>query len=398
MTRLLALTALSLLAAAPDADATRWRVTARILEPLDPAAGTTSPLDAAQVRVSARRSDPSLCPQLGLGPAQPCPWNGANWSGDTTDASGRFTSNSAPFLPPTHGHARDFKVEVHTALHGWVTARVIPNRAGPTGAPAWHFVDLGAIVVDLYAPPPIDLTPVEDDDGDDGDGTNPPPGTPPAPGVIAGADPCFAPAVAGRPDFAVAAGSAGAGANVSPDGRLKVQMRNVGGAPHARRLRFTMSVRNDGARDYAAADPCVAVVRVYRNAGPGQYQNAVAETDADLIAIPDGFSRTLQWNVTIRGTGDDRPGDWDEAYEYVRFEVEIDADATIPEQDESNNRLGPYCYHAPTNTFVTAGCGPLDGDSTSPATTPPKKKGPKAGDERGGKPRDRARRPPKRNG
>lgn len=380
--------------------ATRWRISGTILERLDPAAGTTAPRAGMQVKISARWSDSSLCPQVGLGPAQSCPWNDVNWSDDTSDAAGRFTSTSIAFLGPDARHARDLRIEVrHWSTNGWREVSV-QSSSGPAGNPARHDVILDPIVVDFDAPPPVVLRP-DDPAQDEEDGVETDSGAP----SFGEADPCLGPSVAGRPDLAFGPLPGGAGSNVSPDGLVRVQLRQVGGQPHARRLRFSMTVRNEGSRDYSGSEPCEAIVRVFRDAGPGEYgtssQGAVATSDEPLGPIADGFSRMHQMNVTLRGTGPDGLGlGWDEAYEFVRFEIMLDADGRVFEGDESNNRLGPYCYHAPSNTFVT-GCEGVEAEQGSraepgPASKPARGSKVRPGD-RGRKDR-KGRKPAKRNG
>lgn len=366
---------LSLLLLAPSALAhNHWRVRGQILETLNPAAGTTAPLTGVEVRVSARWSDSSLCPQIGLGDTQPCPWNSVNWSRDTTDSAGRFTSDSILYLDPVAAYDRDFKVEVRTWMNpSWIMIGTVQSRSGPSNLagphipPAVHTVTLNPIVVDLYPEPPIDLTPEEN--GEETTGNDD--ASPPTP-HIGEADPCLPPYGSNfpRPDLVFGPLTNAAGPNVTPDGLVRIEMRTVAGAPHARRLTFTMVVRNQTSGPYPANEPCVALIRVFRNEGPGFYAatsvGAVLPADQPLEAIAGNGFREVQMNVTIRGTGNDGPGAaWEEGYEHVRFEIALDADHRIYESDEGNNTIGPYCYHAPSNTVVALGvCGVPDSDSS----------------------------------
>ena len=380
---------LVLLLCAPSALAhNSWRVRGQILETLNPMSGTTAPLSGVDVRLSARWSDSSLCPQVGLGDTQPCPWNRVNWSQDTTSSAGRFTSDSILFLDPDAARDRSFKVEIRTTMNpnwfmiGTVQSRSGPNNlAGPHSPPAVHTVTLDPIVVDLYPEPPIDLTSVDDDGGPTGTG-----GSGPSTPVIAEADPCLPPYGSNfpRPDLVFGQLTGAAGQNVTPDGRVRIEMRTTASGQQARRLRFSMVVRNQTSGPYPADQTCVALIRVHRNEGPGYYADtsvgAVLPTDQDLDAIAGNGLREVQLNVTIRGTGNDGPGaGWEEEYQHVRFELELDPEHRIFETDEGNNSIGPYCYHAPSNTVVALGdCGISAANSS------------KAGDQSGkspGKPR-----------
>jgi len=371
-----------LLSAPPALAHNHWRVQGRILERLNPATGTTAPLTGVEVRVSARWSDSSLCPQIGLGDAQPCPWNSIHWSQDTTNSAGRFTSDSILFLDPDAARDRDFKVEIRTPMHpSWFMIGTVESRSGPTdlagphNPPAVHSVQLDPIVVDLYPEPPIDLVPVEDQDEPDETGE-------PGLGVpgIEEADPCQPPHGSHfpRPDLVFGQLIGAAGSNVTADGRVRIELRQQNGVPRARRLRFTVAVRNQTSGPYPADPPCVALIRVHRNEGPGFYAEtgagAVLPADQKLEAIAGNGLREVQLNVTIRGTGNDGTGTgWDEGYQHVRFVLELDPEHRIFESDEGNNVIGPYCYHAPSNTVVGPGpCG-LEEPGESPSKRAPKK-------------------------
>lgn len=350
-----------------------WRVEGRLRETLNAWQGTTQPLSGVDVRLQVRWSDRSLCPQIGLGPSQPCPFSPVGWSTDTTDSAGRFSCDSLVFPDPINAYDREFRVEVRTTMNPtWSPVGTIQARSGPTNMngpripPPVHTVTLDTITLDLFPEPPIEWTSAEEDGEDDGDDAST--HTP----TIAAADPCHGPTGLDlpRPDFGFVP-LQGAGINTSPDGLVRIQMRqSTGGDSRARMLRITVLLRNSGNGDYSASEPCVAKVRMARNEGPGFYTNtaagAVANSDGEITPIRVNNNRMIQFDAVLRGTGPDGPGSgWNEGYEYVRFEIVLDPEQRFLEGNEADNRIGPYCYHAPSNSFVAAGNCPQPASARS---------------------------------
>jgi hypothetical protein len=174
-------------------------------------------------------------------------------------------------------------------------------------------------------------------------------------------NPCHAPRLPGlqMPDFVFGQHVAAGTPSVSPDGLVRILMRGIPTNPLARRLNITVTVFNQGGRDYRATERCTAKVRVTINEGPDHYVNSslgathFEEEDAPPLLQPNTGGRLVTFVPALRGTGPDAPGNWNEDYEYVLLDFALDPGNTILESSETNNAIGPYCYHAPTGVFAS---------------------------------------------
>jgi len=359
----------------------RWEVSGRLREQITQGPNQQpSFFDVTTgVRVKARWSNPALCPQIGF-TTTPCPWNTANWTASASDTQGNFTIASAAFPDPVCQHDREFQIEVRGCpfTTGWTAQGTVVAAAGPSGmtglsnpAPT-HSANLGTVVTTCFPDPPVELVPAEPDEPAD---EPPQPQTPTA--VDAG--PCAALRnLPQQPDFGYGPMMVPVGAtNVSPDGRIRITLRQENGQPRSRRLRVVMNVANTGTRDHTPGDACPVTIAVQMNEGPDEYENssqgATHEAQDDIDTIPRGGNRVHQVDASLRGTGPDAPGNWNQSYERVRIEVQLDSTNAVNEANEGNNRAGPYCYDATGNRFLDMGaCGSADADDATKPGKPNK--------------------------
>ena len=146
--------------------------------------------------------------------------------------------------------------------------------------------------------------------------------------------------------------------NKSPDGLIRIQQRQSGGTPMARRLSVTFEVENHGAQHNRRSGQCSVDVQLRLNEGPdrdGAGADAWHSYEDPIPTINANWQRFITMSAVTRGTGNDTNSSWNENYEYVRIQVLLDYNNGVSEANEGDNVAGDYCYHATTNTFVDLG-------------------------------------------
>ena len=179
--------------------------------------------------------------------------------------------------------------------------------------------------------------------------------------ILQARNPCHSPRLPGlqMPDFVFGQHASAGTPPVCLDGLVRILRRGIPTNPLAHRLNITVMVFNQGGRDYRATERCTAKVRVTINEGPDHYASSslgathFEEEDAPPLLQPNVGGRLVTFVPALRGTGPDAPGNWNEDYEYVLLDFAPDPGNTILESSETNNAIGPYCYHAPTGAFAS---------------------------------------------
>lgn len=366
----------------------RWEVHGRLEGVLHGAGtlpGQTWPAANLDVRVQART-------QGGL-------WNQPNWPATRSNAQGRWSVTSIPaFADPDCQSNRDFRVQFRgfTTANQWRTIHQ-QSVSGPTGmagimipAPV-HSNPVGLLIlyddggsengviqIEGLDPPPVELAPPAEDDGNSDAGDDVIDEVPPRRGDLPDTDledreitiaeaPCglMTQALSGRVEFRFGQMPPTPGP-LSFDQALRTENRaNGAGTPTLNRLRNHILVENAGSRDYHARKDCPATVEFRINEGPGRRGSGEdAWSNPAIVEIPDiaiNATAALNRNANLLGAGDVFAGEWaeqwnggpdnDSFYEYALIEVKLDASNAVFEAAETDNVI-THCYHAPSQEFV----------------------------------------------
>lgn len=321
-------------------------------------------------------------------------WNQANWPATHTDAQGRWSVTSTiAFADPDCQDNRQFRVQFRGYSTGnhWRTIHQ-QSVSGPSGmsgilSPApIHSSALGLLLlgedgssengvlrIEGLTPPPVQLVPADEDDGNNGADEPVDDDDPTQDGSLGDQDITIAEApcgllpggVTGRVEFRFGQMPASPGP-LSYDQALRTQQRSNGaGTVTLNRLRNHVLVENAGLRDYHPREDCPAVVRFRINEGPGRRGEAEdAWSNPAFVEIPAlavNATAPIARDANLLGSGDIFPGEWAEQwydgegnsgfYEYALIEVTLDATNHVFEAAEGDNTI-THCYHAPAGQFV----------------------------------------------
>ena len=338
-----------------------WRPSGRIMRTSN-AFTSSTPISGVDVRVHSRISA-SDCPQIGLGPSVPCPWNPIPWSQDVTDSGGSFSSDSIAMIFPPFGFDRDLRIEIRDGFiyPNWTeVCGVTMNIAGPTSPTSVFGVNLGDCEVGGFPEGPVDLVPGDEDAEDEPDG-KPEDDTveDPLDNPTLVADPCRFPDVSGftGPDFAYVPVNI-SGDYVTADGLVWVEPRPQNDPLNPGLLYVHFRVRNDGGANYAPTRACTALARVWQDEGPGAYAQTGLGTpvsqEEDIDPLSAGQERDMAVAISLRGAPNTFGPPWNTLWPEALtvISVDLDGDRVIPEASEGNNEAGSYCYNASTVAFV----------------------------------------------
>jgi len=331
------------------------------VDDLAPPEGYAPPHTAPDIGTATMEPADTGTPNLAPGTieAASIPGSGLDTGSELPDAT--IEANPNPF-PPGNGAEDDATEEENTFPDVTIEANPNPFPSGDVAEDEGETLPDVTIVAntDPFPTDPSDPSgnddPADAEENDENDNSGF--GFPDAQFEEAGCQAFNTSGLVEQADFAFGPHPGEGHAHKSPDGLIRIQQRQTGGNPMARRLSVTFEVQNHGERHQRRVGDCPVEILLRLNEGPDMYgdsMDAWHSYDDPIPTINANWQRFVTMSATTRGTGNDTNSSWNEGYEYVRIQVVLDHTNGVNEANEGDNIAGEYCYHATTNRFVDMG-------------------------------------------